>query len=91
MDLTTAPKKHGLRMSKTNKQTNKQTKKHLSREPVLGSDIRAPGPISQESHHSKNTCTPTFTAALLATAKTEPAKCPLTLKVKEDVLHTDDG
>ena len=72
------------------KRKNKK-KNHLSREPVLGSDIRTPGLISWESHHSKNTCTPTFTAALLATAKTEPAKCPLTLKVKEDVLHTDDG
>ena len=37
----------------------------------------------------KDTCTPSFIAALFTTAKTwEELKCPLTLMDKEDVLYT---
>ena len=41
----------------------KKKKQKLSKVPSLGSDIATSGHLSYENHHSKDTCSPTFTAA----------------------------
>ena len=50
----------------------KQNKtKHLSKVPSLGSDIATSGHLSYENHHSKDTFSPTSTAALFTAAETQ--------------------
>ena len=73
--LTTATRKHSLRMSKKKKRKSLKRDSPRIRHPLTWANIL------RKSSFNKNTCTPTFTeatAALLETAKTESAKCPLT-------------
>ena len=69
--LITATRKHSLRMSKKKNIYLKRSNPRI-RHPLTWADIL------RKSSFNKITCSPTFTAAPLATAKTEPAKCPLT-------------
>lgn len=50
---------------------NQTKQKNLSKVPSLGSDIATSGHLSYENHHSRDTCSPTFTAALLTAAETQ--------------------
>ena len=68
--LTTATRKHSLRMSK--KKKPRKTANPRIRHPHTWANIL------RKSSFNKNTRISTFTAVLLKTAQTELAKCPLT-------------
>ena len=56
-------------------------KKKLSKVSSLGSDIATSGHLSYENHHSKDTCSPTFTAAETQTWEN------VHQQIKETVVH----
>lgn len=56
-------------------------KKKLSKVSSLGSDVATSGHLSYENHHSKDTCSPTFTAAETQTWEN------VHRQIKETVVH----